>query len=104
MPPSAGIVLFMIQNSRIALIRGRKGRVMRVGNENESGGSSRRNSGTSCPHNQLGKGKLQNMKHNDDSALRLIGALLAEQNEVWQEHRSGYGPIRAVCWRTRHHR
>jgi transposase-like protein len=24
---------------------------------------------------------------NDDSALRLIGALLAEQNEVWQERR-----------------
>ena len=25
---------------------------------------------------------------NDDSALRLIGALLAEQNETWQERRS----------------
>lgn len=24
---------------------------------------------------------------NDDSALRLIGALLVEQNEVWQERR-----------------
>jgi transposase-like protein len=24
---------------------------------------------------------------NDESALRLIGALLAEQNEVWQERR-----------------
>ena len=24
---------------------------------------------------------------NDDSALRLIGALLAEQNEAWQERR-----------------
>ena len=24
---------------------------------------------------------------NDDSALRLIGALLAEQNETWQERR-----------------
>lgn len=24
---------------------------------------------------------------NDESALRLIGAMLAEQNEVWQERR-----------------
>ncbi len=40
MPPSTGIVLFMIQSSRITFIRRRKVRLMRVGNEIESGGSS----------------------------------------------------------------